>query len=148
MMDFTTLPPEEVENRRLASVEAMKARDREEWQREYQETCDREYWTFGQCCAGCDFWESYAGMSGRCTAAGIMSGEDVLRSMGVTFSSYTPPPGFPFSEASNWCGKFRDDFDWSSLDLEYLDRIGAVRNGVLRLKPIHHHLAQQPTREG
>jgi len=64
-----------------------------------------------------------------------VSGEDVLRSMGITFSSYTPPPGFPFSSATFHCGKFRDGFDWSVLDTEYLTRIGAMRDGEMKPKP-------------
>ena len=37
----------------------------------------------------------------------------------------------------NECANFKDDFDWSILPLEYLEGIGAVRNGSLREKPKH-----------
>ncbi|MGN7867732.1 hypothetical protein [Paracoccus sp. 22332] len=132
---FSRFSPAEIERRRLLSVDAMKSRDREEWERQYQQTCDRIYWTRGQCCAGCDHWASENSQSGTCAAAGIVSGEDVLRSIGVSFSSYTPPPGLPYTRAEFSCGKFRDDFDWSTLDRDYLESIGALRNGELRAKP-------------
>lgn len=127
--------PEEIDRRRVASVEALKQLEREALERQYQETCDRLYWSRGQCCAGCDHWASEGGLTGTCAAAGIVSGADVIRSLGWTFCSYTPPPGLPYTRADFSCGKFRDDFDWSTLDHEYLSRIGAIRFGVLRAKP-------------
>lgn len=129
------LPPEEIERRRLASVEAMRRRDREEFAARYQEHCDRTYWTRGQCCAGCDYWQSSGGDIGRCAGAGILSGADVMRSMGVRWSSYTPEPGFPLTRADQHCGMFRDSFEWVTLDAEYLTRIGAMKGGKLRAKP-------------
>lgn len=134
-MTLGKLPPEEIERRRLVSIAAMEAKDRAEWEARYQETCDRLYWSRGKCCAGCDHWISDAGLTGQCAAAGIMSGADVMRSIGVTFSSYTPEPGFPYTRAEHVCGLFRDDFDWSTLDAEYLRRIGAMKNNVMRAKP-------------
>lgn len=135
MVDWTNLPPAEIERRRTASVDALAVKDREAFARRYQEHCDRTYWTQGQCCAGCDHWQSDAGNSGQCAAAGIMSGADVTRSLGWTFSSYTPPPGFPFTSADFHCGKFSDDFDWSTLDPDYLRRIGAFADGAMKPKP-------------
>ena len=131
-MAFTT---EEIERRRLASIEALRKIEREEFDRWYQEKCDQMYWASGKCCAGCDHWQSDMGNLGYCTAAGIVSGDQVMRSMGITFCSYTPPPGLPMTEAEFYCGEFRDDFDWSTLDREYLAKIGAIRNGDLRKKP-------------
>lgn len=137
MSRFGDLPPGEIIRRRRASVSALRDRDREEFARRYQEACDQEYWCHGQCCAGCDHWRSDAGWSGQCAAAGIMSGEDVMRSIGALWSSYTPSPGLPFTTGDFHCGKFRDDFDWSTLDSRYLCRIGAMENGALRPKPTH-----------
>lgn len=134
-MIWGNMPPEEIERRRIASVAALDARNDAEFQAKYQETCDRLYWLRGKCCAGCDHWISHGGLIGRCQAAGIMSGEDVLRSMGVSFSSYIPEPGFPYTRAEHACGLFRDDFDWSTLDVGYLRRIGAMNGNVLREKP-------------
>jgi len=130
--------PAEIERRRQASIAEMKRREEAAWQAKYQETCDTAYWRLGQCCAGCDHWESAGSLTGRCTGAGIVSGEQVMRSMGVVSSSYTPAPGFPFSAHDFRCGLFRDEFDWSTLDADYLHRIGAMRGGKLRDKPRHH----------
>lgn len=116
MPRINRLTAAEIERRRRASVDALRSRDREAF--------DRLYWTQGQCCAGCDHWHSAHRLTGTCAAAGIVSGEDVLRSMGIAFSSYIPPPGFPWTKADFHCGLFRDDFDWSSLDADYLTRIG------------------------
>jgi len=136
-MNFTNLTPEEMERRRLASVAAMREIEDAAWERQYREKCDRIYWAHGQCCAGCDHWESNMGLSGFCTGAGIVSGADVMRSVvGDGFCSYTPPPGFPMTKARFKCGLFRDNFDWSTLDADYLRRIGAARHdGTLRQKP-------------
>ena len=124
-MRWSKLTPAELERRRLASVEAMTARYREEFELWYQEECDRLYWSIGPCCAGCDHWRSRNAMIGQCAAAGVVSGADVMRSMDIEWSSYRFPPGLPYTRGESHCGKFRDDFDWSSLDQEYLSRIGA-----------------------
>ncbi|MTH33075.1 hypothetical protein GL279_00485 [Paracoccus limosus] len=137
MSRFTRFSADEIERRRLASVAEMKARDRAEFDRRYQEACDTEYWRYGQCCAGCDHWRSDMGWSGQCAAAGIVSGKDVMQSIGAIWSSYTPPPGLPYTRQDFHCGKFIDTFDWSTLDPDYLTRIGAVRDGSLRPKPTH-----------
>lgn len=125
MVNFTILPLSEMEKRRRASVEALRIKDREKFSEWYQEKCDKLYWQNGPCCAGCDHWQSDSSLTGRCTNAPILSGQDVMRSIGAHFSSYTPPPGHPFTEAQHKCGMFKDDFDWSTLDAEYLKRIGA-----------------------
>lgn len=134
-MDWSKLSIDEIERRRIASTEALKREDRAEFDRYYQEHCDRIYWTHGQCCAGCDHWQTEGGGTGLCGAAGIVSGEEVLRSMGMSFCSYIPPPGLPASKIDFHCGKFKDDFDWSTLDHEYLRTIGAFSNGELKPKP-------------
>lgn len=135
-MSWSKLPTNELERRRLASVEVMKAREREKFAIWYQEQCDRDYWRYGPRCSGCDHWQSAMGNSGHCTAAGIVSGEQVLKSAGIVSCSYTPAPGFPITNADFYCGLFRDDFDWSSLDLDYLERIGALKDESLRQKPV------------
>lgn len=138
MSEFGKLSEEEVERRRLASVESMRRRDREDFDKWYQAECDRMYWARGQCCAGCDHWQSDMARTGRCQAGGIVSGHDVMMSItGGGFSSYTPPPGYPYRPDDHWCSLFKDDFDWSTLDPEYLRSVGAMRNGELRDKPSH-----------
>ena len=135
MPNWSRFSPDELERKRLASVAAMRAIDREKFDRWYQEQCDRDYWRYGQRCSGCDHWNSNMGNVGVCTAAGVVSGEQVLRSAGIVSCSYMPAPGFPIANADFHCGLFRDDFDWSSLDREYLERIGAMNNGALRPTP-------------
>lgn len=122
---FTRLPAEEIERRRQASMAAMKARSRAEFDRWYQERCDRYYWNHGRCCAGCDHWTSEAGDIGECASAPPVSGVDVLRSLGIDWCTYTPPPGQPFTKRGHVCGAFKDEFDWTTLDPDYLKKIRA-----------------------
>lgn len=135
-MSWSKLTAEEVERRRLASVEAMGRREREDFDKWYQAECDRMYWARGQCCAGCDHWYSDGGRTGQCQAGGILSGHDVMMSItGGGFSSYTPPPGYPYRAADHWCSLFKDDFDWSTLEPGYLRSVGAMKHGEVRDKP-------------
>lgn len=126
MSGFTNLPAAEIERRRLASVEEMKLRNMSEFERWYQERCDRFYWQHGRCCAGCDHWCSEAGDIGECSSAAPVSGEQVLRSLGISGCTYTPPPGQPFTKRDHVCGAFKDDFDWRSLGEDYCKRVGAA----------------------
>lgn len=126
MARFTRLPPGEVERRRKLSLEAMEVLRREEFERAYQERLDSFYWKHGRCCAGCDHWSSMAGDIGQCHAAPIVSGTDVVRSLGMTFCSYNPAPDHPYTKRDHVCGTFKDEFDWSTLDADYLKRIGAA----------------------
>lgn len=131
----TTFTCEEIERRRKESVDELHRRDREDFASRYQEMCDRDYWTLGQCCAGCDHWISDSALIGQCKAAGIVPGDDVMRSAGILFSSRPFDPGFPHTKDHQHCGLFSDQFDWASLRTEYLERIGAMENGLLREKP-------------
>ena len=124
-MQFTNLSPEEIERRRKASVDAMVEIKKGEFERRYQERCDRFYWKHGRCCAGCDHWASDGGDVGECTSAPPVSGADVLLRLGIRWCSYLPPPGRPFTKRDHVCGAFSDEFDWSTLDVEYRQRIGA-----------------------
>jgi len=135
MVDWSKLSPAELDRRRIASIESLKARERADFDRWYQEKCDTDYWTQGKCCAGCDHWQSSMGNLGHCISAGIVSGDQVMRSMGIEFCSYIPPPGFPLTRGNFYCGMFCDDFDWSDLAPDYLRRIGAMRGDVLKAKP-------------
>lgn len=134
---FSSLTRAEIERRRKESVDELKRRDREDFDARYQEMCDRDYWALGQCCAGCDNWISDSSGVGQCCAAGILPGDDVARSLGILFTSNPFDPGFPYTNDHQHCGLFSDQFDWSSLDTEYLDRIGAMEGGTLRAKPKH-----------
>lgn len=134
-MKFTDLSNAEIERRRKASIVALAEKERSDFEAWYQSRCDSHYWRYGKCCAGCDHWISIRGNNGECSAAGIVSGEQVLKSMGISFSSYIPAPGFPFTDMSHVCGLFCDNFDWSTLPMEYLTHIGAAKDGVIREKP-------------
>lgn len=134
-MNFGGLSPEEIQQRLEKSRRAWQAIQDREWQNRYQAKCDRLYWSQGKCCAGCDHWASDGALTGTCDAAGIVSGDQVLKSMNISFSSYMPGPGFPWTKAEHVCGLFKDEFDWSKLSQEYLEQIGAWRNGRLRAKP-------------
>ena len=136
MTEFTIRPKSEMEKLRERSIAAMAERARKEWADEYQEICDRTYWQLGACCAGCDHWDSYAGNIGECTAAPPVSGQEVMRSLGIVSCSYTPAPGHPCTKADHKCGGFKDDFDWSTLPADYLVKVGAMRDGKLRAKPV------------
>ena len=131
------LPPNEIERRRELSIQAWRDMKRDEFDQWYRARCDRRYWKYGQRCSGCDYWASLAGNWGECQRGGIVSGSDVLRSMGITFSTHIPPPGYPSTEEGHWCANFKDDFDWSILESEYLTSIGAMKDGALREKPRH-----------
>lgn len=115
----------EIERRRQASIVALRERQKTEWEARYQERCDRFYWQRGRCCAGCDHWASDAGDFGQCMSAPPVSGQDVLKSLGIDWASYIPPPDHPYTQREHVCGAFKDDFDWSLLPDEYLQRIGA-----------------------
>ena len=128
---------DEIERRRRLSVDAFEDIRRREFSDWYQLRCDSKYWQFGQRCSGCDYWASDQGDSGECQHGGIIPGADVMRSMGCTFSSYTPPPGYPYTEGDHWCANFKDEFDWLSLGKDYLEKIGAINGGILRDKPKH-----------
>lgn len=136
-MRWTGLSDAEMERRRKASVQAMANRAREDFDRWYQERCDTAYWSNGPCCAGCDFWVSRGGWSGECRASGLVPAEEVLASLGIVGWSGPRDPGFPYTAGDFWCGKFRDDFDWSALPDDYLVRIGAKSGGALQGKPTH-----------
>jgi len=134
-MEWSQFSDEELERRRQRSIDAQRAMERSAFERWHQELMDRYYWSHGPCCAGCDHWSSEGGYNGKCAAAGVMSGSDVLRSLGITFSTFIVEPGFPFTRHDFYCGKFRDDFDWASLPMEYLDAIGALSAGQIRPSP-------------
>lgn len=124
MVKFSRLSDSEIERRRLASVTAYEEQKKTAWQRNYQKRCDTFFWKHGPCCAGCDHWASEMGDIGECMSAPPVSGEQVLRSCGIDWSSHLPPPGQPFTRREHRCGAFQDTFDWSTLDIDYLRAIG------------------------
>jgi hypothetical protein len=137
LKNWSKFSPEELERRRKSSVEALKEINQEKFDQEYQKRCDTLYWTHGKCCAGCDHWASDRGRIGECLASGIVSGEDVMKSAGISNSSIAFAPGFILRTDTDYCGKFKDEFDWSELPEDYLKSIGALKDGTLKSKPSH-----------
>lgn len=136
MTRWSRYSDEEIERRRQSSIHAVQNINREKFVKEYQERCDRLYWMHGKCCAGCDHWISDCSDTGQCEAAGIVSGEQVLKSIGITFSTWIPEPGFPYTRNDFVCGLFKDEFDWETLPVEYLKKIGAYSGNKIKQKPI------------
>jgi len=115
----------------------MKLRDKEEFEQRYQFICDTIYWSEGQCCAGCDYWQSDAGKVGYCTKGPKVSSEDSLAGIGIFNCSLPPATSHVLTKSNEWCGEFKDDFNWSDLDSDYLDSIGAMICGRVMEKPNH-----------
>ena len=135
---FTSLPPDEIERRRAQSIEAMARIEREEFDARYRERVDADYWKFGQRCSGCDYWASSEAYLGECQCGGKVPGREVLASAGIIGCSIAElEPGYPLTRAWEWCANFKDNFDWSELDDNYLVRIGAMKGEALKPKPSH-----------
>jgi hypothetical protein len=50
--------------------------------------------------------------------------------LGIEGSSLALVAGHVLTRADHVCGDFKDEFDWQSLPLPYLKRIGAMKWGV------------------
>lgn len=88
-----------------------------------QEHIDTFYWKNGPCCAGCDWWRTINGMVGLCHGSEPVSGEARADMLGITFSSLRVGAGHIMTKRDHHCGKFKDEFDWSSLPLAYVKRV-------------------------
>lgn len=91
-----------------------------------QESCDAFYWRHRPCCAGCDHWRSINSLAGECTKSAPVSGRERGDMLGIEGCSQRIPAGHIVTRRDYRCGDFQDEFDWSSLPLEYRARIGAV----------------------
>lgn len=121
---FSNLSAEELERRRNLSILAMDQIRKDAFERMQQERLDTLYWANGPCCAGCDHWAYAGGKIGQCLKSPILSGNDVLRSMGWVGSTLQIAPDHPYTDQDHLCGLFEDKFDWTTLDETYLKRIG------------------------
>jgi hypothetical protein len=90
-----------------------------------QESVDRFYWSRGKCCAGCDWWRHLDSVAGECIRTAPVSGHARLSLIGITTASAHVGAGHIITPREHVCGEFSDAFDWSSLPLAYLCRIGA-----------------------
>lgn len=89
-----------------------------------QEVIDRYYFQHGPCCAGCDWWRSLTSVSGECLQSKIIPGDERMSMMGIRNVSCHVPAGHAVTARDYHCGKFKDEFDWSSLPLAYRKRVG------------------------
>lgn len=94
---------------------------------ERQEIIDRFYWSNGACCAGCDWWRHHNSTYGDCMRTAPVAGADRWAMIGGDNFSLPLGAGHIVTPRSHRCGEFADTFDWSSLPLAYLVRIGAPR---------------------
>jgi hypothetical protein len=96
---------------------------------ERQEHIDRFYLSRGPCCAGCDWWRSFDVILGDCLRPAPVSnaerwGMTGMASVSICGNHLPPEPGHVVTQRDHHCGDFKDDFDWSSLPLPYLSKIG------------------------
>jgi hypothetical protein len=92
---------------------------------EVQEAVDAFYFETGPCCAGCDRWQHFNTLFGECTESAPMSGTERAAMLGIRSASVVFPAGHALTRRDHHCGQFRDGFDWSSLPLAYVKRVGA-----------------------
>jgi hypothetical protein len=90
-----------------------------------QESIDEFYWRTGPCCAGCDYWRHFNSLIGECIKSAPVSGQERVGVLGMQNVSAHIPAGHIMTRRDHYCGAFRDLFDWASLPLAYLSRIGA-----------------------
>jgi len=91
-----------------------------------QEACDRFYTANGPCCAGCDWWNGVSSVAGDCTRSAPVPGVQRIAMLGITGTSSPMAAGHVMTPREHKCGDFKDEFDWSTLPVLYLKRIGRV----------------------
>jgi hypothetical protein len=99
---------------------------------EVQEAVDAFYFKHGPCCAGCDLWRHLSSSVGECTESAPMSGAERMGLLGITNCSMAIGAGHALTRRDHHCGQFRDEFDWPSLPLSYVKRVG----GPIRTHPL------------
>jgi hypothetical protein len=90
-----------------------------------QEFIDAFFWKNGPCCAGCDWWHHLNSAVGECTRSAPLSAGDRVAMLGIHGTSLEIGAGHVMTPREHRCGEFRDTFDWSSLPIPYLKRVGA-----------------------
>ena len=90
-----------------------------------QEHIDTFYWMNGPCCAGCDWWRSSNSSVGECRASKPVPAAERWAMTGITNCSLNTGAGHIITLRDHRCGDFKDDFDWHSLPVTYLKRVGA-----------------------
>jgi hypothetical protein len=85
---------------------------------------DRFYTNFGPCCAGCDWWQHQNSWIGECIKSAPVSGEQRAAMLGIAGISLPIGAGHALTDRAHYCGDFKDEFDWSTLPVQYLKEIG------------------------
>lgn len=85
---------------------------------------DKFYFKTGPCCAGCDYWRYHNALYGECVRSPKVSAADSMASLGISSISGNLGAGHVITRRDEWCGEFKDEFDWQSLPLIYRKRIG------------------------
>ena len=88
------------------------------------EILDRFYTQNGPCCAGCDWWSHYNSLAGECRKSAPVPGVQRAAMLGAYGSSLSPEAGHIMTLRDHHCGDFEDEFDWATLPVSYLRRIG------------------------
>lgn len=92
----------------------------------YQEQMmiDKFYFKNGDCCAGCDHWRHDGSIVGECTLSKILPASERASLLHFKGVSMNMGAGHALTRRDYVCGNFKDDFDWGSLPILYLKRIG------------------------
>jgi hypothetical protein len=90
-----------------------------------QEILDTFYFENGPCCAGCDWWRHLNSRVGECTKSAPVGHEERWAMVSIELATLYTGSGHIATDRSHHCGDFKDQFDWSSLPLPYLKRVGA-----------------------
>ena len=88
------------------------------------ECVDRFYMGHGPCCAGCDHWAYHGPVTGECLRSPPVSGVERMGMLGLSYVSLPLMAGHVITKREHLCGEFKDSFDWTTLPLAYLRRIG------------------------
>lgn len=88
------------------------------------EIIDRFYFQHGPCCAGCDWWAPANSCVGECRRSAPVSGAQRVSMLGMRSPSIQPEAGHIMTPRDHHCGEFKDEFDWDTLPVNYLHRIG------------------------
>ncbi|SFB74746.1 hypothetical protein SAMN05216344_102219 [Polaromonas sp. OV174] len=89
-----------------------------------QEILDRLYMQNGPCCAGCDWWLHYNSLVGECRKSAPVPGSQRMAMLGMSGTSLAPEAGHIMTPREHHCGDFKDEFDWDTIPVNYLRRIG------------------------
>jgi hypothetical protein len=109
------------------SAEARRATAAERVERgTRQEHLDAFYHQRGPCCAGCDWWHSLSSLVGECHQSAMVGGIERWAAVGIENCSMPQKAGHVITNREHVCGQFKDEFDWSSLPIDYRKRVGEL----------------------